>query len=146
MRPPPRSNCMLMAALPSAVGRARVYARWVLGTWQLSAMADTVELLVSELVTNAVKNTGIVDESVDERLVAGKVNPIYLSLSVQVETLLIEVWDVSTVPPLRRAASDDDETGHGLLLMEILSKEWGFEVLETGGKIVWCKCLIEETA
>jgi anti-sigma regulatory factor (Ser/Thr protein kinase) len=136
---------MLMAALPSAVGRARAYARWVLGTWQLSAMADTVELLVSELVTNAVKNTGVVDESVDERLVAGKVNPIYLGLSVLVETLLIEVWDVSTTPPLRRVASDDDETGRGLLLMEMLSKEWDFEVLATGGKIVWCKCLIEET-
>ena len=43
---------MLLAALPSAVGRARAYARWALGTWQLPAMADTVELLVSELVTN----------------------------------------------------------------------------------------------
>jgi anti-sigma regulatory factor (Ser/Thr protein kinase) len=136
---------MLMAALPSTVGRARAYARWVLDTWQLSAMADTVELLVSELVTNAVNNTGVIDESVDERLVAGKVNPIYLGLSVLVETLLIEVWDVSTTPPLRRVASDDDETGRGLLLMEMLSKEWDFEVLETGGKIVWCKCLIEGT-
>jgi hypothetical protein len=73
---------MLMAALPSAVGRARAYARWVLGTWRLSAMADTAELLISELVTNAIKASGVQDEAVDEYLLIGKVNPIYLSLSI----------------------------------------------------------------
>jgi anti-sigma regulatory factor (Ser/Thr protein kinase) len=145
MNPPPRSSCMLMAALPSAVGRARSYARWALDSWQLSAMADTVELLVSELVTNAVGATGVVDESVDERLVAGAVKPIYLCLSARAETLLIEVWDVSAELPVPRAASEEDETGRGLTLVEMLSKEWGTEVLETGGKIVWCKCLLGET-
>jgi anti-sigma regulatory factor (Ser/Thr protein kinase) len=135
---------MLMAARPSAVGEARAYARWVLGRWQLSAMADTVELLVSELVTNAVKATGIVCELADERLLAGKVKPVYLSLSALAETVLIEVWDASAVPPLRRVASADEETGRGLMLVQTLSKEWGCDVLETGGKVVWCKCLIEE--
>jgi anti-sigma regulatory factor (Ser/Thr protein kinase) len=146
MNQPPRSNCMLLAALPSAVGRARAYARWALGTWQLPAMADTVELLVSELVTNAVKKTGVVDESMDERLLVGKVNPIYLGLAALVDTLLIEVWDVSATPPLRRVTSDEDETGRGLLLVQALSKEWGCQALETGGKVVWCKCLIGEPA
>jgi anti-sigma regulatory factor (Ser/Thr protein kinase) len=146
MNQPPRSNCMLMAARPSAVGQARAYARWVLDRWQLSAMADTVELLVSELVTNAVKATGVVDEPADERLLAGKVKPVYLSLSALAGTLLVEVWDASAIPPLRRVASEDDETGRGLLLVQAVSKEWGCEVLETGGKIVWCKCLITWTA
>lgn len=142
---PPRSNCMLMAALPSAAGQARAYARWVLGRWQLSAMADTVELLVSELVTNAVKATGeVVGELADECLLAGKVKPVYFSLSALADALLIEVWDASSVPPLRRVASDDDESGRGLMLVQTLSKEWGCEVLQTGGKIVWCKCLIAE--
>jgi anti-sigma regulatory factor (Ser/Thr protein kinase) len=141
----PRSNCMLLAGMPSAVGRARAYARWVLDTWRLSALADTVELLVSELVTNAVKATGVVDESVGEDLLAGKVKPVYLSLSALADSLLIEVWDVSSTPPLRRMASETDETGRGLLLVQALSKEWGCEVLETGGKIVWCKCLIGES-
>lgn len=146
MNPLPRSNCMLMAALPSAVGRARAYARWVLDTWQLPEMADAVELLVSELVTNAVKATGVVDDPVDERALAGKVKPIYLGLSALAETLLIEVWDASAIPPLRRVASENDETGRGLALVQMLSKEWGCEVLDTGGKIVWCKCLIGEAA
>jgi anti-sigma regulatory factor (Ser/Thr protein kinase) len=116
----------------------------VLDTWQLSALTDTVELLVSELVTNAVTHTGVVDESVPEKLLAGKVNPVYLSLSALPDTLLVEVWDVNSRPPLRRVASETDETGRGLLLVQTLSKEWGCEVLETGGKIVWCKCLIGE--
>jgi anti-sigma regulatory factor (Ser/Thr protein kinase) len=146
MNQPPRSNCMVMAALPSTVRRARSYARWVLDGWQLSAMADTVTLLVSELVTNAVSATGAADESVDESPLIGKVNPIYLCLSAMGETVLIEVWDVSATRPLRRTASDEDEAGRGLLLVQTLSKEWGCEVLETGGKVVWCKCLISETA
>ncbi|MDN3355883.1 ATP-binding protein [Actinomadura sp. DC4] len=141
-----RSNCMLLAGMPSSVGRARAYARWVLDTWQLSSMVDTVELLVSELVTNAVKATGVVDEPVDEDRLAGTVSTVYLSLSALADTLLVEVWDVSSTPPLRRVASETDETGRGLLLVQALSKEWGCEVLQTGGKIVWCKCLIGEGA
>jgi anti-sigma regulatory factor (Ser/Thr protein kinase) len=133
---------MLMPALPRTVGQARSYTRWLLGTWRLESMADTVELLISELVTNAINATGITDEDPDYSRLVGKVKPIYLCLSTRGETLLIEVWDTSSRPPLRRAAADEDEDGRGLLLVQALSKEWGCEVLETGGKIVWCECLI----
>ncbi|WP_185792245.1 ATP-binding protein [Actinoallomurus bryophytorum] len=135
---------MLMPALPRTVGQARSYTRWLLGTWRLEAMADTVELLVSELVTNAVTKTGITDEDPDYSCLIGKVNPIYLCVSRRVETLLIEVWDVSSTPPLKRTAAKADEGGRGLALVESLSKGWGSVVLETGGKIVWCECLIED--
>jgi len=145
MNQPSRSSCMLMAALPQAAGRARAYTRWVLGTWPLQAVTDTIELLVSELITNALNETGVADEPDHSRLV-GKVNPIYLCLSALAETLLIEVWDASSTPPLKRAASGEDETGRGLMLVQALSKEWGSEVLKTGGKVVWCKCLIGEAA
>jgi anti-sigma regulatory factor (Ser/Thr protein kinase) len=142
MTRPPRSNCMLMLALPRTVGQARSYARWLLGTWQLESMGDTVELLVSELVTNAVKATGIPDEDpADSRLVCD-VKPLYVCLSVRSGSLRIEVWDASSTPPLRRTAAEEDEGGRGLLLVQALSKEWGCDVLETGGKIVWCECLI----
>jgi anti-sigma regulatory factor (Ser/Thr protein kinase) len=140
----PRSSCMLMAAFPHAAGRARSYARWVLGGWRLHGLADTAELLVSELVTNAISATGVAGESTGHHRSVGKVNPIYLCLSVLAETLLIEVCDVSSEPPLRRTASDEDESGRGLFLVQTLSKEWGYELLETGGKVVWCKVLIGE--
>ncbi|MDN3355843.1 ATP-binding protein [Actinomadura sp. DC4] len=135
---------MLMAALPSSVAQARMYTRWVLDAWQMSELADTVELLVSELVTNAVKATGPKKKPAHERFVFDTVNPVYLGLSVSADTLLIEVRDASVTPPLRRVAAENDETGRGLMLVQTLSKEWGCEVLEGGGKIVWCKCLIGE--
>jgi anti-sigma regulatory factor (Ser/Thr protein kinase) len=133
---------MLMPALPRAVGGARRYARWLLGTWQLQDLADTAELLVSELITNAINATGIADEYADPERLAGKVKPVYLCISALSDTLLIEVWDTSSTPPRRRAAMDEDEDGRGLMLVQVLSKEWGCEVLENGGKIVWCECLI----
>jgi anti-sigma regulatory factor (Ser/Thr protein kinase) len=133
---------MLMPALPRAVGQARLYARWLLGSWQLDSIGDTVELLVSELVTNAINATGITnDDAADKRLVGG-VKPIYVCLSVRSRALRIEVWDTSSRPPLRRRAAEEDEGGRGLLLVQALSKEWGCDVLEAGGKIVWCECLI----
>jgi anti-sigma regulatory factor (Ser/Thr protein kinase) len=142
MTQPPRSNCMLMPALPRTVGQARSYARWVLDTWQLESMADTIELLVSELVTNAINAIGITDEEPAESRLVGNVKPIYLCLSVRSDALRIEVWDTSSRPPLRRTAADEDEGGRGLLLVQALSKEWGCDVLNAGGKIVWCECLV----
>ncbi|GAA0365253.1 ATP-binding protein [Actinoallomurus spadix] len=134
---------MLIAALPTAAGRARAYTRSALHDWRLDVLIDTAELLVSELVTNAMKATGAVTCPVR----AGrrdKEQPIYLCLSAFTESLLIEVWDTSDDPPLRRTASDDDENGRGLLLVQTLSKNWGYESLHSGGKIVWCECPILE--
>ncbi|WP_433183834.1 ATP-binding protein [Actinoallomurus sp. CA-150999] len=134
---------MLIAALPSAAGRARTYTRWALRTWRLDTMVETAELLVSELVTNAVKATGGLNGS----LRAGRAetgSSIYLCLSTFSEKLLIEVWDRSDESPHRRTASDDDENGRGLVLVQALSKDWGYETLYSGGKIVWCECLILE--
>src|SRR4051794_6295915 len=104
---PTRSKCLLLPALPRSVGGARTYAREVLATWQLQAMSDTVELLVSELVTNSVRATG----STGDRGDGGTASPIYLCLSMLPDVLLIEVWDVSSRVPLKRPAADDDEAG-----------------------------------
>ncbi|MEV5707808.1 ATP-binding protein [Actinoallomurus sp. NPDC052274] len=132
---------MLIAALPTAAGQARAYTRSALRSWRLDVLIDTAELLVSELVTNAVTATGAVTCPVrtGRRI---KEPSIYLCLSAFAETLLIEVWDRSDDPPHRRTASDDDENGRGLLLVQALSKNWGYESLHSGGKIVWCECSI----
>jgi hypothetical protein len=132
---------MLIAALPTAACRARAYTRWALRSWQLEAMVETAELLVSELVTNAVKATvGVtcpIPRGRDETEPS-----IHLCLSTFAEKLLIEVWDRCDDPPHRRTASDDDENGRGLALVQALSKAWGYETLHSGGKIVWCECVI----
>ncbi|MEV5751942.1 ATP-binding protein [Actinoallomurus sp. NPDC052308] len=143
MQSSPRSGRMLIAALPTAAGQARAYTRSALHSWRLDVLIDTAELLVSELVTNAVTATGALTCPVR----AGRrirEPSIYLCLSAFAETLLIEVWDGSDDPPHRRTASDDDENGRGLLLVQALSKNWGYESLHSGGKIVWCECPILE--
>ncbi|MCO5992414.1 ATP-binding protein [Actinoallomurus rhizosphaericola] len=134
---------MLIAALPTAAGRARAYTRWALRSWRLDQTIETAELLVSELVTNAVKATGTVTCPIRSDRRDGEPS-IYLCLSTFAESLLIEVWDTSDDPPHRRTASDDDENGRGLLLVQALAKDWGYESLHSGGKIVWCECLLLE--
>ncbi|GAA4618440.1 hypothetical protein GCM10023195_82890 [Actinoallomurus liliacearum] len=137
---------MLMPALPHTAGRARQYVRWLLAAWELPSMVDTVELLASELVTNAINATGLRQMPEGTNPLVGKAQPIYLCLSVRPEAVLIEVWDSSSTPPLQRAATDDEENGRGLVLVQALSKEWGCVLLPTGGKIVWCECLVEGSA
>jgi hypothetical protein len=61
---------------------------------------------------------------------------VMLSIS-HCDALLVQVWDVSGESVIRRAAADDDVDGRGLDLVDALSKKWGCEVLESGGKIVW---------
>jgi hypothetical protein len=137
MSSPPRTVCTVFAALPRAAGAARMFTTRVLAAWKLSHLNEAAELLVSELITNAVKHAGgIVDppERVGES--AGEVPPVMLSLAVR-DALLIQVWDISSAPPVRRSAGVDDVNGRGLELVESLSKEWGYESLRTGGKIIW---------
>jgi anti-sigma regulatory factor (Ser/Thr protein kinase) len=138
MPTPTRSRWLLLAAIPRSVSRARAYARDMLVAWELPAMTDTVELLVSELVTNAVAATGLIEDRAD----GCTASSVYLCLSLLEGVLLIEVWDVSSAAPLKRVVADD-ESGRGLLLVETLSKDWGCRTLGFSGKIVWCECLTE---
>lgn len=133
----PKTVCTVYAALPRAAGDARAFTTRLLGEWGLSHLADTVELLVSELITNAVRHAGgASDPAANLDRPCGEIPPVALAVSL-LDTLLIQVWDRSSVPPLRRHAADDEEGGRGLDLVEAMSKEWGCDVLRTGGKIVW---------
>ncbi|WP_326807605.1 ATP-binding SpoIIE family protein phosphatase [Streptomyces sp. NBC_01775] len=105
---------------PRSVARARELAREQLAAWQLGALGDTAELLVSELVTNALRY--------------GEGN-IRLRLMLD-RTLVCEVWDAGQVQPRRRRAHDTDEGGRGLQLVDLLSSGWGSRRTPTG-KAVW---------
>lgn len=117
-----------LGALPSAVPRARLHARQVLYEWGLSELTETVELLVSELVTNAIKATHSMCGSfvVRFRLLTDRTH------------VMILVWDACPEPPIRMHTNDDAEGGRGLLLVEALSKQWDWYLLpELGGKEIW---------
>jgi anti-sigma regulatory factor (Ser/Thr protein kinase) len=99
--------------------------------------AATAELLVSELVTNAVRFAGNPARTLrySERANAGL---IALSIRHFREHLLIEVYDSGGNPPIRARADDDAEGGRGLTLVGALSKEWSYFFPPRGGKVVYC--------
>ncbi|WP_405862439.1 PAS domain-containing SpoIIE family protein phosphatase/ATP-binding protein [Streptomyces sp. NBC_00090] len=105
---------------PRSVGRARELARAQLKGWDLEPLIDTVELLVSELVTNALRYG---EGEIRLRLLRDR-------------TLVCEVWDAGLVQPRRRRARDTDEGGRGLQLVGLLSSSWGSRRTPRG-KTVW---------
>ncbi|MEV8632573.1 SpoIIE family protein phosphatase [Streptosporangium sp. NPDC051023] len=111
---------LLLPSEPRSAGRARAFVRATLAEWRLDAIADTVELMVSELVANAVEHGS---GGVGLRLLRGP-------------TLVCEVTDSSSVLPVMRDAGSEDDTGRGLSLINWLAHRWGSRPTEKG-KVVW---------
>ncbi|MFD4661473.1 SpoIIE family protein phosphatase [Kitasatospora sp. NPDC058444] len=102
------------------VGRARSLVREQLAGWQLEALSDTTELLVSELVTNAVR---VARDTVKLQL-------------IRVDKLLVEVSDDNHNLPSLEPAEQLGETGRGLTLVTKLAERWG-TARKAVGKVVW---------
>ncbi|MEU5145287.1 ATP-binding protein [Streptomyces sp. NPDC021139] len=115
----------IFPAAPDAVRTARSLVRRTLDDWRLDSVGDIAALLVSELVTNALRHaTGPIGVRVvrDPAGVAG--------------VLLVEVSDPLPDPPRERAARPDDEDGRGLQLVATAARRWGTRPGEAG-KTVW---------
>ena len=116
---------------PAEVGRARRWARSRLAGSGIEAdepLAETLILLVSELVTNAVVHTGC---------------PAVLRLSLpgvaaESATVRLEVADTSDRAPVPRCADGDATGGRGLALVDGLADRWGWNP-EGAGKRIWCE-------
>lgn len=132
------TNCLLMAPVPSAAGNARRFAEAVLKFWGIPDLDMTVNLVVSELVTNAIDATGVaIEHPVYGAIIAG-LDPVGICLYRRDGLVVVEVWDASTRPPKMRRALPTDEGGRGMVLVEAVTEAWGFRWPKTGGKIVWC--------
>jgi anti-sigma regulatory factor (Ser/Thr protein kinase) len=117
-----------LGALASAVPCARLHARHVLWEWGLESLGESAELLVSELVTNAVKASRAMTQG----------SPVRLWLVSDSAQILILVWDSSPVAPVRMNTSDEAENGRGLMLVEAVSEQWGwYHHMNNDGKFVW---------
>ncbi|MEU1214039.1 SpoIIE family protein phosphatase [Streptomyces sp. NPDC005790] len=112
-----------------SVSRARELARAQLAAWDLDDLIDTTELLVSELVTNALRYG---EGEIRLRLLRDR-------------TLVCEVWDAGLVQPRRRRARDTDEGGRGLQLVGLLSAAWGSRRTPRG-KTVWFELALPDGA
>ena len=125
---PPRAVLDLGAIL-TAPGCARAWTRQILWEWRLTHLADTAELVVSEMITNSV--------SASQRLNGPGSPAIRLILTLEPGELAILVRDNHPGAPRRGNPGADDESGRGLLLVEALSTRFGWYPLEGGGKVTW---------
>lgn len=112
---------------PAGVSAARRTVVRQLEAWGLADAIDDMQIVVSELVTNAVRY--------------GE-NPVELRLRIHGELLRVEVFDGNTVDiPAPRQASDTESTGRGMPLIDALTVDWGVEVSESR-KVVWADLAI----
>lgn len=124
----PLQSFIELEAVAHAVPCARLHARRQLGEWGLRQLGDSAELVVTELVTNAVKAS---------QGVAGA-SPVRLWLESGSSQILIIVWDASRQAPARTDGMVDAEDGRGLILVEALSHRWGWLISDNySGKVVW---------
>ncbi|MFJ1549680.1 SpoIIE family protein phosphatase [Streptomyces sp. NPDC088246] len=105
---------------PAAVAGVRARTARLLRTWGLEELQMTTELIVSELVTNALRHA---------------TGPIRLRLLRQ-SVLICEVSDASSTSPRLRHARTTDEGGRGLFLVAQLTRRWGTRYTPEG-KIIW---------
>ncbi|MFF7502207.1 SpoIIE family protein phosphatase [Streptomyces lavendulae] len=111
---------------PALVGRVRAAAMEQLDRWGLEESSFATELLLSELVTNAVRYGSA---------------PIRVRLILD-RTLICEVHDASNSAPRMRHAASTDEGGRGLFLVAQLAQAWGTRYT-TGGKVIWAECALD---
>ena len=125
---------------PAEVGRARRWARSRLagsGIGEDEPLAETLILLVSELVTNAVVHTGC--PAVLRLLLPCVWGPAPDAESGPAAgTVRLEVADASARPPAPRHAEGDDTDGRGLELVDGLADRWGWDP-DGAGKRIWCE-------
>ncbi|TJZ44463.1 GAF domain-containing protein [Streptomyces piniterrae] len=105
---------------PSSVAHIRAAAVAKLGEWDLADEAFTTELILSELVTNAIRYA---------------TGPIRVRL-IRDRSLICEVSDRSSTSPHLRQAATTDEGGRGLFLVAQLAERWGTRYM-AGGKVIW---------
>jgi anti-sigma regulatory factor (Ser/Thr protein kinase) len=135
----PLRSYLELGALPSAVPCFRLHVKHVLWEWGLEEeLAATVELVVSELVTNGQRASAQITSSRYKGVWRPGVPPVRLWLHSDKERVLVQVWDADDRMPEPQVVDPEAESGRGLLLVATLSTEWGtYRPEGASGKCVW---------
>ena len=121
----PRQLRMTLPAVDQSVRLARYATRAVLTAWQLAHVEQAATLLVSELVTNAVRH-------------ARGTDVVTVDLDAGRTWLRIEIQDTDRHWPQPRIPDRFDESGFGFILVDALASTWGVRETEAG-KAVWAE-------
>jgi anti-sigma regulatory factor (Ser/Thr protein kinase) len=111
-----------LTAQPISASRSRDFVRHHLIEHGLAHLSDDVELVVSELATNAMLHAR---------------TSFTVSLHAFEKTLLLEVEDGSRTGPFQAIAQVLDTGGRGIAIVSLLSRDWGVDAHADGGKSVW---------
>ncbi|GGV69906.1 ATP-binding protein [Streptomyces longisporoflavus] len=115
---------VMMANVPQTATEARRMVRTACAAWGIEKQADTAQLVLSELIANAVHHT------------RGRHIRVIVE-HPRADRLLIAVVDTSRDLPIVRTPHTADVRGRGLLLIQALSAHWGCTRPGRGGKHVW---------
>ena len=126
----PTASCLLSGA-PESVAVSRGFTRATLQAWGLTALSTAAELVVSELVTNALRH------AVPAARRPAAARPVRLRLIAQPPLVMCEVSDPGGGIPVLREPSPAAESGRGLHVVAAYSERWGWNLRDGGGKIVW---------
>lgn len=116
---------------------AREFAANTLNSWGLHDLVDDAVVIISELVTNAVRH------GLPPYAAAAGDMPIKLTLVRQGQFVVCIVSDPSDQNPKVRTADDVCENGRGLHVIEALSRVWGWTPLPGSGKAVWAALSVQ---
>jgi anti-sigma regulatory factor (Ser/Thr protein kinase) len=119
-----RTAHFTLPALPQAAGLARRATRQVLASWQLAYLREPADLIVSELVANAIQHA------------RGSGSEVGLLLKTDGTRMRVEVHDHDPLPPQPRIPAPLDESGLGFKIIEATADRWGVRKIAQG-KAVW---------
>ena len=131
-----------LSPVPEEARTARQFVRELLTCWDLGHLSDDAELIIAELVVNAVRH-GL--RTAPQAVVAGApgtlgvagASSLRLCLLRRVGEVMLAVTDPSNEAPTPRAPGWTGESGRGLQIVGALSYVWGWSPIEGRGKAVW---------
>lgn len=135
------SNRLMLATTPNAVGLARLHTADVLAHWGVPAgVVETVQLIVSELTTNAVRHPKEGEKQISLYSPQSPVRTFELLLEVVHGAVRVSVWDYDERPPVLKEVGAEATSGRGIFLVAVMSSNWGhYPVRDRPGKVVWAE-------